>query len=510
MKQDKKLYRWLFWLIFSLAVIIRFWRFGSVPGDMNQDEAFAAYEAWSLLHFGIDSAGYRFPVYLTAWGSGMNALESYLMMPFLALFGVKVWVLRLPQLLVGLISVPTAFFTGEKLWGRRGGLLAMLLLALCPWHILLSRWGLESNLAPGFLLFAFYFFLKGMDKPPHYILSALFYGLSLYAYATIWVIVPFLVLAELLIARCQGKLRFDRFFWISAGVLFLLALPLLLFLLVNYGYLPELNGRLLSIPKLLYLRSGEVSFKKIPENLQNLFQILYRQSDGLSWNSAGKYGLLYPITLPFSLLGLVVCAVRCIRRRSGTEALLLVQVLAGLLLGALVHVNVNRVNILFIPLIFLAAEGFDWICGRFRLGLVLIEVVYFVFFGFFARYYFTDYSVQISNSFGRGLIDAVDALSDYDGVVVLSEDIHYPKILLLTETPPQEFRDSVEYKNYPAAFLSPLRYGRWRWGIDADALDADCAYLFSKWTNAAPFQNGDYSLTQYGIYTLALPKNGTG
>ncbi len=502
---DKKLDRLLFWIIFFLALIVRVWRFGSVPGDMNQDEAFAGYEAWSLLHYGIDSAGYRFPVYLTAWGSGMNALESYLMIPFLALFGLKIWVIRLPQLLVGLLSVPAVYFTGKQLWGQRGGLLAMLLLALCPWHVLLSRWGLESNLAPGFLLFGFFFFLKGLEKPKYYILSALCYGLSLYAYATIWVIVPLIVLAELLIAFSQKKLCFDRYFWISTGLLFLLALPLLLFLLVNYGYIPEIRGPIISIPKLLYLRSGEVSFKSVPDNLRNLFQILWKQSDGLRWNFADTYGLLYPITLPFSMLGLIVSVVRIVRQKSEKEALLIVQLLGGLLLGALVHVNVNRVNILFIPLVLLAAEGFDWICEHFKPGFIVIEAVYLIFFGLFTHYYFTEYSVQISSSFGKGLTEAVEAVSDYDGVVVLSSDIHYPKILLLTETPTKDFIDTVEYKNYPAAFLSPLKFGRWRWGIEADALDPNCAYLFSKWTDAAPFKNGEYQLTQYGIYTLALP-----
>ncbi len=505
MTEEKKLTRFLFWILFFMALVVRLWRFGSVPADMNQDEAFAGYEAWSLLHYGIDSAGYRFPVYLTAWGSGMNALESYLMIPFLSIFGLKIWVVRLPQLIVAMLSIPTAYCIGKLLWGRRGGLIAMLLLAFCPWHILLSRWGLESNLAPGFLLFGFYFFLKGMEKPKFYILSALFYGLSLYAYATIWVIVPLIVFAELLIAFFRKKLRFDRYFWISTGLLFLLALPLLLFLLVNYGAIPEIRSPILSIPKLLYFRSGEVSLKNIPDNLRNLFQILWKQSDGLRWNFADRYGLLYPITLPFSALGLIVCLVRIIRQKNEKEALLLVQLLAGFLLGALVKVNVNRVNILFIPLVLLAAEGFDWICDRFKPSFILIEVVYLVFFGFFTHYYFTEYSVQISSSFGKGLTEAVEAVSEFDGVVMLSSDIHYPKILLLTETPPQDFIQTVEYKNYPAAFLSPLRYGRWRWGIDEDALDPNCAYLFSKWTDSSPFKNGNYELSQYGIYTLALP-----
>ena len=71
-----------FWILFSvfllLGIFIRVWRFGTVPGGINQDEAFAGYEACSLLNYGVDSAGYRSPCNIVSWGSGMNVLESYL------------------------------------------------------------------------------------------------------------------------------------------------------------------------------------------------------------------------------------------------------------------------------------------------------------------------------------------------------------------------------------------------------------------------------------------------
>lgn len=52
----------LFILIMLLALFLRLWRFGAVPAGINQDEAFAGYEAWSLLHYGFDSSGCSFPV----------------------------------------------------------------------------------------------------------------------------------------------------------------------------------------------------------------------------------------------------------------------------------------------------------------------------------------------------------------------------------------------------------------------------------------------------------------
>ena len=78
LKQKLYNYRYQIAVIFIIAVgvFVRVFRFGQVPAGFNQDEAFAAYEAYSLLNFGKDSAGYSFPTYFVSWGSGMNVLEK--------------------------------------------------------------------------------------------------------------------------------------------------------------------------------------------------------------------------------------------------------------------------------------------------------------------------------------------------------------------------------------------------------------------------------------------------
>ena len=63
-------------LLLLFGIIVRCYKFGAIPGGLNQDEAFSAYEAYSLLHYGMDSSGYAFPVYFNAWGSGMRDRKS--------------------------------------------------------------------------------------------------------------------------------------------------------------------------------------------------------------------------------------------------------------------------------------------------------------------------------------------------------------------------------------------------------------------------------------------------
>ena len=44
--------RLLFIIFMLVGIVARVWQLGVVPGGINQDEAFAGYEAYSLLNYG--------------------------------------------------------------------------------------------------------------------------------------------------------------------------------------------------------------------------------------------------------------------------------------------------------------------------------------------------------------------------------------------------------------------------------------------------------------------------
>lgn len=106
----------LWFLILGCGVLLRTYKFGIAPGNgaMHKDEAYAAYEAWSLLHYGIDSHGYHYPVYFSAWNLGMNVLESYLIIPFIRIRGLNNVIARLPQLITAICSLPAFCFLVKK------------------------------------------------------------------------------------------------------------------------------------------------------------------------------------------------------------------------------------------------------------------------------------------------------------------------------------------------------------------------------------------------------------
>ncbi|MEG1781903.1 MAG: glycosyltransferase family 39 protein [Oscillospiraceae bacterium] len=187
--------KWCVYFIILMGVIIRVIKFGSTPCGFNQDEAFAGYEAFSLLNYGIDSAGYHNPCYFVSWGSGMNVLQSYLAIPFMKVFGCSIITLRLPQLILSCTSLPVFYLLIKKIFSYETALLGLFLLVISPWHIMLSRWGLESNLAPALLLMGMYFLIRGVEEKQYLIFSAIIYGISLYSYSITWIVVPLTIIA---------------------------------------------------------------------------------------------------------------------------------------------------------------------------------------------------------------------------------------------------------------------------------------------------------------------------
>ena len=163
-------------LLMLLGSTLRLACLGSVPGGIHQDESFVAWNAFALLHEGMDSAGHVWPVYMADWGDGHSALYVWMLIPFLALNGghISPILSRLPQAIVSIFTLWAIYCLLKRMFDRKLATWGLFLLAICPWHIMMSRWGLDANLAPGFLIFGLYFFVRGIEDKRFIPLSGLF------------------------------------------------------------------------------------------------------------------------------------------------------------------------------------------------------------------------------------------------------------------------------------------------------------------------------------------------
>src|SRR5215212_1041080 len=87
------------------GALARLMEFGAIPPGLNQDEASLGYDAYAVLHHGIDRNGFHNPLMFVSWGSGMSALPGYLTAPFILLFGLSPTALRAVYAIAGLLSV---------------------------------------------------------------------------------------------------------------------------------------------------------------------------------------------------------------------------------------------------------------------------------------------------------------------------------------------------------------------------------------------------------------------
>jgi 4-amino-4-deoxy-L-arabinose transferase-like glycosyltransferase len=132
-----------------VAAALRFIRLGTSPPGLNQDEAINAWNAWCLLKTGHDMTGAAWPVFYShAIGDNRTTLFFYLLMPFQALFGLSAWSTRLPAAFFGALAVPLIGYVAARWWGRGAGIVAAVLLAIDPWHLFMSRWGIEGSVTP--------------------------------------------------------------------------------------------------------------------------------------------------------------------------------------------------------------------------------------------------------------------------------------------------------------------------------------------------------------------------
>lgn len=488
--------QWCVLGIMCITVISRAVGIGIFPGGVNVDEAFSGYEAWAMLNYGTDSWGVHNPVYLTVWGSGMSVLNSVLMMPFIRFLGLNTITIRLPQMIIGVISVYVFYLLLKRISSSDMALWGMFFLAICPWHLMMSRVGMDCNLAPGFLLFAVYFFIRGLEKEPYFILSALFWGLSLYCYATIWILVPLMILIWGIYCLKYKKIKLcSKYIFGFSAILFLFALPLLLFVAVNMGWIGEIRTGILSIPRLVCFRSDELGMTNLVNNAKALIKLFICQNDGLIWNAISYFGMYYLLTMPFVIIGFFLYVQKifgCIKgKKFGHEFLIIMWIFASVVTGILQGINVNKINYIHIPIIILWTEGVWWICNKLKrkayIGKV-VAVLYLLSFFCFEVFYYTGYQEEISERQLAGADKAIERalqLKDERGkeIIMVPNVLRHSQILFYTKWPLDNYLETVQWQEYPARWLKTDSFGCFEWIREEETgeneLENDKIYLLT-------------------------------
>src|SRR3989338_5319375 len=394
-------------LILLLGGALRIWHLPIAPSGLNLDEASIGYNAYAIGSEGIDEQGSHFPLLFKAFGEYKNPVFIYSLVPFVKLFGLSVGVIRFVAALYGIGTILLLFLIGSRLFSKKAGLLASFFLAISPWHLLFSRMSLEVITLPFFFLLGFYFLLGKTKKD--YVLSGVFFGISLYTYAAAKLFVPLFFFCYILIHKKEMLTNtFIRMHWKSALILLLIALPIYYLSFFGHG-----NERFMQVSAI----SADHPGTTITSNYLSYYspRFLFFQGDSNVRNSVPGYGQFLPVMAVLFLLGIYWMANTLGDKRTQLLLcwLLLYPLPAALTSGpmpnalrGLTHVGVFSLIMAQGTISFFTAEKIR--ASRplmVILGILVIAIVWQA--ALFGQDYFQDYPSQVAHKQQYGLTDAI-------------------------------------------------------------------------------------------------------
>ncbi|HWA52031.1 MAG TPA: glycosyltransferase family 39 protein [Patescibacteria group bacterium] len=327
-------------IIVLFGAFLRFTSLNQMPPALNWDEISHGYNAYSILKTGKDQWGQLFPIAnFRAYGDYPLPLNLYLTIPFEIVFGLSQTSIRLPQALLGTLTIVSVYFLAEGISkNKKISLLAAFLTAIDPWFLFPSRAVFQSNLSVFFLITALSFFFNREKNKWFIVFTHLCLGLTLYSYHSTRIFTPILIVILLFIYKEEFINHLKNIFkkreiLISCLLFMIFFLPLPFILLspsararsgvvfiIDQGAVNNINNLRNSstspFRKLIYNKVTyfTVTFAK---NYVNYFspQFLFTNGGTQYQFSVPNQGILYLVTLPFLYFGFFILIVRAFRNR---------------------------------------------------------------------------------------------------------------------------------------------------------------------------------------------------
>lgn len=307
-------------LIIIAATILRFYKLSSIPPGLDWDEVSTVYNGYSILLTGKDEFLQKLPILFRSFDAYTPPVLVYLNSISTAFFSLNELAARIPNAFLGTLSIVGIYLlTKELTRNKKLSLLASLLLAISPWHIMYTRVNFYSILPVFFIIFATWFFLRSLTQKTFYMPSIVFFILAIFSYYSAYIFVPIFILFLVFTYRKSlSKLK------ILFTLLMIFSSVAFVFLLAPGGQVRLLGVSAISDPDLLRSSSRYILEEKPIGNILHNRRLIYGQkiiegyfdyfrldflfgkADAITrMNVPGPaFGLLYIWSLPFLIYGL--------------------------------------------------------------------------------------------------------------------------------------------------------------------------------------------------------------
>lgn len=492
-------------IIVSLAFILRFVRLGDLPPALTWDEVSWGYNAYSLGIDGRDEFGKLLPIqYLESFGDFKPPVYAYLDLLPIKIFGLTEFATRLPSAIAGVITVILTFFLVGKIFpGKKPiqifslnldlGIIAAFILAISPWHILLSRAAFESNIATLFILLGVYLFLSALEKRNWlFLISILSFVISAYTFNSARIVAPIL-LGVLFVSNYKFFINKKRL--VIACILFglIITVPLMLYLkspqsklryqevniFSDVGVIERVNQQHENNDQAFWSRAvqnrrfayGVEYLKHYFDNLSPSF--LFIKGDGNPKFSIQDVGQMYLWEIPFFVAGLLLL----FRKREGRWWLIPAWILIGIAPAATARETPHALRIASTLPMFqlITAYGILHLLNElknsnykkyFNIGLVLLISVIVLNLLYFIHNYFFHYSRMYSGEWQYGYREAVaytESVKDRYESIYFTEQLGRPYIYVLFygKYSPEYFRENSIVEREVLGFVNVKKMGKY-------------------------------------------------
>lgn len=244
-KKNKIIHFSILGIIIVLAIIVRVWNIDSVPSGIYPDEANNGTNAYDAQL----TSDYQ---WFYPDNNGREGLYLNFMAMAFKLFDVSLLTLKLPSIIMGVLTVIGVYFLSRELFisKPRLALIASYLTAVSFWAINFSRIAFRAIMMLPILAFSFYFIFRGIrtNKWWNFALAGFIFGLGFHTYIAFRIAPALLVVLFILLLLQYGTKLFKQH-WKNAIIFILFTL------LSAFPIFYTLNAH----PEFLNSRTGDVS-----------------------------------------------------------------------------------------------------------------------------------------------------------------------------------------------------------------------------------------------------------
>lgn len=524
-------------IIILVAAFLRFYQLGVNPPSLTWDEVAWGYNAYSLGIDGKDEFGRFLPYdYLESFGDFKPPLYAYLSILPVKFFGLNEFAVRFPSALFGTLTVLLTYFLTKRIFEKssilslRGeqrrsnlagdrhapyqslAMTAAALLAISPWHIMLSRAAFEANVATFFLVAGVWLFLEAIHRNQWYlVLSIVSFVAAFNTFNTSRIIGPILLLGLALVFwKKLFSMKKALIISIVVGLLFIL--PVIPFLFTPQASLRFKEVNIFSDIDVIKKTNQEIAndqnawWSKIIHNRRFAYSVeyfrhyfdnlspefLFVKGDGNPKFSTQSTGQLYIFELPFLIIGILFL----IRKREKNWWIIPFWLLVGIIPAATARETPHALRIeATLPTFqiivaygivhtFLLIKKYK---NLFPIPYILFTISYLLFAIFNVAYYMEDYYTHYPKAYSRewqyGYKDAISYIEEVEkkySKIYLTKELGRPYIytLFYKKYDPILFRKEVVARRDPFGFVTIKSFNKYYFDKDSLYQTEDNNILF--------------------------------